>query len=268
MFDRPRIPVVLLLAGLAAGCSKQGPPAADLAPPAHRGSVLLGTVSYRERIALPPDAVLEVTLRDVTPGTPIVPALAARTIAVEGRQAPIPFELLYDRAHIRSGRFYALHAVIREAAGRDLFATTEPFGIDFPLRSEGVTVLLHQVKQSGEDVPRTLAGTRWRLVDLGGTGVLDGVPTTLEFMADGKVGGRGSCNRWFSTATIDGDQLAFAAIGATKMACADSVMAQESKYFTALEGARRFEFEGTALLVHAKGLEKPLRFVPSTDTAP
>lgn len=107
-----------------------------------------------------------------------------------------------------------------------------------------------------------LEGTAWRLEDLAGTPALPNVEATLEFMADGKIAGKGSCNRFFGTATITGATLAFGPIGSTKMACIDENIAnQETRYFQALEGAERYELADGKLLIHAKGLAAPLRFV-------
>ena len=107
-------------------------------------------------------------------------------------------------------------------------------------------------------------GTAWVLEDLGGAGVLDRVPTTLEFPAQGKVAGRGSCNRFFGTVAISGESIKFGAMGATRMSCGEAADLQESKYLKALGGAERFVIDGSVLLIYAKGMDKPLRFTRGT----
>ena len=52
---------ILVAAALVAGCASVAPNA----PAAGSEGVLSGTVSYRERIALPPDAIVEVWVVDV-----------------------------------------------------------------------------------------------------------------------------------------------------------------------------------------------------------
>jgi heat shock protein HslJ len=106
-----------------------------------------------------------------------------------------------------------------------------------------------------------LQGSAWRLEDLGGAGVLDRVEATLEFTEAGKVAGRGSCNRFFGTVKISGPSIAFGPIGATRMACVEAVNNQETRYFKALESAERYTLNGITLLIHAQGLDKPLRFI-------
>ena len=106
-----------------------------------------------------------------------------------------------------------------------------------------------------------LAGTSWRLVDLAGTPAAEKIEATLEFTEAGKVSGRGSCNRFFGTVEISGESIRFGPLAATKMSCGDAADAQEVRYLRALQGAERFVFDGDALLVFAKGLAQPLRFV-------
>lgn len=104
-------------------------------------------------------------------------------------------------------------------------------------------------------------GTAWKLEDLGGTRLADSVEVTLEFMDEGKAGGRGPCNRYFATATVHNDSIDFTGIGSTKMACLEEArMDQETRYFKALEDADRYAIEGTTLTIHAAGMDQPLRF--------
>ena len=66
-----------------------------------------------------------------------------------------------------------------------------------------------------------LAGTSWKLEDLGGTPALAGVEVTLEFPEAGKASGRASCNRFMGTVEISGPSIKFGPLAATKMACID-----------------------------------------------
>lgn len=108
-----------------------------------------------------------------------------------------------------------------------------------------------------------LLGTGWRLENLAGTGVLDGVEATLEFPSEGRANGNGSCNRFNGVVTIEGDAIQFGGIAATRKACPDAVMRQEDAYFAALRGALRFETDGQVLRIFSTGQAEPLRFVAS-----
>jgi heat shock protein HslJ len=103
-------------------------------------------------------------------------------------------------------------------------------------------------------------GTAWRLEDLAGAGALDGAEATLEFPEQGRVVGRGSCNRFFALVAVSGDSMRFSGIGATRMACEEPLATQETKYFKALESAEHFAIEGDRLVIHSSGLAEPLRF--------
>ncbi|TPI12033.1 hypothetical protein FJW06_18605 [Mesorhizobium sp. B4-1-3] len=72
---------------------------------------IAGELTYRERIALPPDAVLMVELADVSLADAPATVIAKRRIAPAG-QVPIKFEIGFDPKAIRKGRTYALQARI------------------------------------------------------------------------------------------------------------------------------------------------------------
>jgi putative lipoprotein len=81
---------------------------------------LTGSVTYRERGALPPGAVVNVMLLDVSlVGVP-PRVVAKQEIRPEG-QVPIPFALQYDRAAIDPTHRYGLRANIMDASGRLLW---------------------------------------------------------------------------------------------------------------------------------------------------
>jgi uncharacterized lipoprotein YbaY len=76
------------------------------------GEQLTGRVTYEPRIALPPNALVEVVLENVSRAdAPAIP-LAAQTLVVGDRQVLIPFELMYDPDQIEPGLTYALRARI------------------------------------------------------------------------------------------------------------------------------------------------------------
>ncbi len=84
------------------------------------GGALTGTVTYMERIALTPDAIITVDLQNASAGTTSI--IATTDVAAEGRQVPIPFELAYDPAAIDPAGTYLLVARIAQA-GQTTFAS-------------------------------------------------------------------------------------------------------------------------------------------------
>jgi putative lipoprotein len=90
-------------------------------PPAPATAVVNGTVAYRERIAMPENAVLTMQLQDVSsanePDAVDAPAkvIAEQKFTFAGHQVPLPFELHYDPAKIDPKHAYALSARITVA---------------------------------------------------------------------------------------------------------------------------------------------------------
>jgi heat shock protein HslJ len=105
-----------------------------------------------------------------------------------------------------------------------------------------------------------LSGSAWRLEDLSGAPILEGVEVTLEFLEGAKVGGRSSCNHFFGVVEISGDLIRFDSIGGTRMACGEAIMDQETEYLSALERAHRFTVRDSMLLIYSGGRQEPLRF--------
>jgi putative lipoprotein len=137
------------LAGLAlalAACASPGGP----------GQVT-GSVSYRERVALPPDSVVRVTLLDVS-----LLDVPARMIAEQeirpAAQVPIPFALAYDRAAIDPARRYALRAAISDEKGRPLWTTATAQRVLTAGAPDDVQLVLERVSAGGAPAgPRLLA---------------------------------------------------------------------------------------------------------------
>ena len=100
--------------------------------------------------------------------------------------------------------------------------------------------------------PPSLHGSTWQAVDITGA--------TLSFPEEGRIAGSGSCNRFFGSVKVTGDQLEISGVGSTKMACPEPIMGQEQKYLQALGGATRYAIEGSTLTIWVKGTDVPLRF--------
>jgi len=242
-----------MAAGLIAGCGPyHGTPPSDTA--------VTGSVTYRERSALPPDAVVRVQLSDVSRQDVAAIPVAQTTLTPAGRQVPLPFELRYDPAAIDSTHTYAVRATI-ESGGRLIFTTTTANMVITRGNPTHVDLVLAGMPDRTPAPPVGLVGTRWTLEDLGGAGVIDEASATLEFPEPGKVAGSGSCNRFFGTVSMDGNAMSISRLGTTRMACAEAVAMQELNYIRALQGAERYTLQGTVLLIYVRGMDSPLRFI-------
>lgn len=109
--------------------------------------------------------------------------------------------------------------------------------------------------------PEPLWGSEWRLQSIAGQVALPQPAATLVFPQPGQAVGHGSCNRFSGSVEIDRDRLKFGPLMSTKMACIGGASEQESRYLGALQKAQRYEVQGDTLLIHAQGMDQPLRFV-------
>lgn len=106
-------------AGLSGCAGLAGPPE----PPV---LTVRGELTYRARVALPPDAVAVVELRDASAGEGRV--VAEQRIELKGRQVPVPFELAVDRSRLAAGQRYSVRGGF-VVGGRPAWVS-EPASID------------------------------------------------------------------------------------------------------------------------------------------
>ena len=83
---------------------------------------LSGVVTYRERIALPPDSRVTVTLVGTDQSSSEALIIAEEIVEPTG-QVPIPFVLKYDTGAIRPEEDYGVRAIIKDQQGETLWAT-------------------------------------------------------------------------------------------------------------------------------------------------
>jgi putative lipoprotein len=105
---------LVLLTALLGACQSTQPIA---------NASLDGEVFYLQRIALPPNATLSVSLQDVSLADAPAVVLAEQKGPVKG-QVPLPFHLSYDPAQVKPGHRYSVSARI-EVDGNLMFITTE-----------------------------------------------------------------------------------------------------------------------------------------------
>lgn len=205
---------------------------------------LTGTVMYRERMALPPSAVVEVKLLDVSLADAPAGVIAQTVIRPRG-QVPIPYRLAFNDVKILPGHTYALRASIR-AGGRLLFTSTTHQPV-LTGGAEQTEILVQRAAEQPSTPPDANAALplqgRWLAEDIRQGGVIDRLKTVLEIGADGAISGTGGCNRMAGKATITGDAIAFGPLASTNMACTPAAMDQEAKFFAALRDVRTWRID-------------------------
>ena len=105
------------------------PQPAKAQPPAISSFVDIGgSVSYLQRIALPPDAVLIVRVQDTSRADAKARTLAEQTIELAGQQVPIAFQLTVDRDLLGKKSRISLSARI-ERGGKLLFINDKAYPV-------------------------------------------------------------------------------------------------------------------------------------------
>ncbi|MBB5701366.1 putative lipoprotein [Ochrobactrum daejeonense] len=214
-----------------------------------------GMVMYRERIALPPEASLTVQLSDVSLAD--APSRVVGETRIESVQgSPIPFAINFDTGQIEPDHTYALQA--RISAGDTLwFVNDERLTIDPQNPGAPAEIRVVMVRKSADDGAAIgIEGKDWLAEDIQGGGVIDNAQTTLTVATDGAVNGSGGCNRYFSKATVAGDEISFADIGSTYMQCPPALMNQERKFLDVLGQTRSYKIDmGKLVLFDQEGKE-------------
>jgi len=224
-------------------------------------AMVSGAVTYDEDVSLPPDAAVDVWIIDVTPGIVAAAIVAETTIEAGNVRPPIPFKLRYDPGRVFPDHDYAIKAVIR-SAGETLFEMPNDFRVITKGHPTRVEVWVKKVGGAvAGTVPADLAGTSWRVEDMGGEKVPADAEGTLEFPQANRVSGRAFCNRFSGQAEIAGLSIRFGPLAVTKMACGQSANERESRFLQALQKAERYSLDGQDLLIYSSGSDRPLRLV-------
>lgn len=105
---------------------------------------LSGTVVYLPRLALTPEAEVQVELRDVSLEDAEARPIAKQVIQRPG-QVPIAFSLSYDPETLTPGHRYALSARISDR-GKLQFVTEKPVGAIPPGAAESFEILVVPVR--------------------------------------------------------------------------------------------------------------------------
>jgi putative lipoprotein len=116
--------------------------------PADAAAQVTGTVTYRPRIALPPDAVITVQLQDVSLADAAAEMVGEQVIPAEGRQVPFAYAIPYDPAAIEARHRYSMAARIEDGDGTLLFHSDT----NIPVITDGnptsdVEIVVRQVTQ-------------------------------------------------------------------------------------------------------------------------
>lgn len=214
---------------------------------AFSGAVLAGSVAgtamYRERMALPPDAVFEAVLQDVSRAD--APAIElGKAVLNPAGQTPFRFVIQYDDKAVDARHRYAVRATVRHGS-RVLF-TTDTYvpalgDTPLPLQLQMVAVKAPASAASAGSTARApdspLRNTYWKLVRLNGAEI-EVTPNQREphlvlVEKDSRLSGSGGCNGLLGGFESEGSALSFKGVASTMMACMGG-MGQETQFLRTL----------------------------------
>jgi putative lipoprotein len=213
------------------------------------GATITGEVTYSERLALPEGGRLIVRLVDLSQNAAPTPVEAEAMIQGPGH-VPLQFTLNFNPVFIDPTHAYGLVAEIR--AGNALwFRNGAEYRVDPLAPAAPIVIVVSFVgRQIAPSLPEaSLFGIVWRVTAIGEIPIADGFEANLSIAEDGRAGGNGGCNNYFTQSRIDGKTLDFSAIASTRMACSPEAMRTESAYFNALESVKAYVIDKDSLFL-------------------
>ena len=197
-------------------------------------TTITGELIYLQRIALIPGGTATIRVSDVALQDVPAPVVGEITVDLDDQQIPIPFELTVDTADLPPNGEFALRATIQDREGQLSWTTDTNIPIDLTQPQIDVGQLtLVQVDPAGHATNELLG--EWNVTTIGSGAVIEGSVPTMNFGADGSLGGNASCNSFSATYTAAADALTIdSELASTLMACDPATDAQERAMFALL----------------------------------
>ena len=234
-------------------------------------TLLRGTVTYRQRIALHPASELTVTLEDISLADAPAKLIAKQTIMTDGKQVPIPFELRYSPAKIDDRHRYSVRAQIRDPNGALRWTSdTAQLVLTNGAPTTDVAITLTQAAATNPASATASIVGSWKLLSIL---TPDGGSITppadqrysLELDEQGRYSGQAHCNRYtgrYQRTAPDG--IDFNAGAATLAACAPPSLAGQLQQALAQVDA----YTATPANLHLRAPNgQALRFARQQDNA-
>lgn len=248
----------LLVVGLFMGCATF-----DKKPAKNGDQRIAGSVWYRERMLLPPNAEVYVALEDVARMDVAADVIASTRFTPRGGP-PWDFSLAYDPARINDRGRYALRARI-ELDGRLMFINTTRIPAFDHDPGTPVKIMVSRVANTATPgkPDADLVNTYWKLTELNGKPASLGTGKKELHMVlaleKRRVRGFAGCNRFSGTYQKKERRLKFGPMAATMMACVEG-MDQEQTFLKALGQTNRYTVTGDNLSLYSGEEKLILRF--------
>jgi putative lipoprotein len=246
--------IVTCTSGWTQSSDQIGPPSTwQSNTPKPAGPVVTGTVAYRERIALPPNAFIDIKVQDVSRQDAPAKTVAESIFAAEGKQVPIPFQISYNPSDINMAHTYLVRADIN-VDGKLMFTSTTAYPVLTQGAPSQVTMMLQQATEPA--VPAATAasgamllGTRWVLAEVNGNAAQpgEGQSAHFELHKKEKLTGSTGCNNFTGSYIASQGALQFMPGATTMKMCAPAVAQQEQAFLAALKATTAYKVDGSTL---------------------
>lgn len=252
-----------LVLALAAGCETDSAPetsSADTtrvesAAPAAEAEAeaqamrIIGSLIYRQRIALPSDAVATITVFEDGPQDIAQREVASQSFDLNGRQVPIPFEVSVSPDVELAGNGLSLRAIINDGAGDLIWTSDTAYVFE---RSEGVyelgDVQLVPAGPTGASLA-DLTAKEWMVATISGKPAASGTTIRFKFEEGGEIRGNAGCNSFSGSYDYTDGALSFGPMAMTRKACIGPAMEQERVFMDVLSKATSVRFNGADTLL-------------------
>jgi putative lipoprotein len=262
---------------LLVGCSEQ----TQHGEASDAKQTLVGEAFYRERILLPPGAHLHLSLEDVSKMDVPSTVLATSTQPLTGAP-PYAISLDYSAEDIDSRMQYSLRATIM-LDGKLLFTSMERLD-PFKQPEDAIVIQLNRVDSTKDQQQAAqpseadsglavvsvnplaeLTNTYWKLVSLNGANVVMAEGQEREAFLqlrndDNSARGFAGCNRFTGSYTVNGNDLSFGPLAATRKACLAG-METEAEFLQVLDGAAYFSIHEETLILLSERKKPVARFI-------
>lgn len=202
-----------------------------------KNAFLEGTATYRERMALPPKATLEVRLVETTKNSSRGKTVAHLSERIRSG-VPIKFLLKYNDRDIRRGYQYVLQADIK-VDGKVWFTTTGRYPV--LSRNHNANLVLQRVNIEDKKTGQNEVFGNWTAVSLNGQRIAGKSDVKMQLTKNGEITGFSGCNRYFGQVRLRNNMFKTSQVGSTRMACHNQkIVMQERALFDVLEKASSY----------------------------
>ncbi|WP_260706184.1 YbaY family lipoprotein [Edaphobacter flagellatus] len=233
-----------------------------------------GTATYRERMALPPNAIFEATLEDVSLADAPATVIGNTRLESPGNP-PFQFSISYDSSKIVPNHTYAVRAQIK-VDKKLWFTTDQRYAVLTQGHGSEISMMMLRrasgggsrskpspaTAQAAAPADEPLRETYWKLMELRGKPVNAAnqqQEAHLVFRTGDRLSGSGGCNRLMGGYSVEGNTLHFKGIGSTMMACAQG-MDIEQAFLAALNKVETWKITNNTLELYDSGAKLLAKF--------